>query len=167
MLRNVISILLLSAQLTAQDKHTISGKILFTTSYCGGPAPSKEMLEEHATPRPYTGKTLYVKKGKVNLAENKVILSFKADEKGNFSFNLPPGEYSVVQLEQTVKLNAAKLKKDGFLVDETCLKTWWKKPYYTFVVKDKNITGLTFTFHHLCSVANDIECVRYLPPLYP
>ncbi|MBA3683066.1 MAG: prealbumin-like fold domain-containing protein [Bacteroidetes bacterium] len=116
---------------TKQVSFNLSGKVTQTSAYCGGAAPSEEMMAEYAKAKPYAGKTFYIRKGNVNSLKKKVILSFKADENGKFSFQLPPGIYSIIQEVQVNKLNVNKYNTKGSLhADVECLKKWWLKPYY-------------------------------------
>ncbi len=149
------------------QKFTISGKVRHSFAYCGGVEPSEEILANHTKPRPYVGKTFYIRKGKVNNVKAKIVLSFKADTAGNFSFQLPPGIYSIIQEPQVKKLNIKLYKKQFITAEETCLKTWWEKPYYILEIKDKNITGLDFKFHHPCFISDDIPCLGYNGPMPP
>lgn len=156
----------ITAQTTKKTLITISGKITQTSSYCGGAAPSPEMLEEYETPKPYIGKTLYVRKGNRNNLKEKIILSFKADAKGNFSFQLEPGIYSII-VEEQVKTLTIKQTNPGVQADTACLKKWWVKPYHLLNVKENNITGLNFNFHHPCFITSDIPCFQYNGPMPP
>ena len=47
-------------------KQTISGTITASGSYCGGVAPSNEMLQNAQAKRPMSGFMVYVKKGTEN-----------------------------------------------------------------------------------------------------
>jgi hypothetical protein len=169
-----VIILVLTLTLSVQDVFSqarifkISGKVTRNTSYCGGPAPSEEMIREHAKHKPYPGKTFYVKQGKTNSEAEPVILSFKSDKNGNFIFELPPGIYSIIQFEQTLKPGIKNLQlKERLFVDTLCYKKWWTKPYLLLEVKDKPIENLNFKFYHPCGYINDVECIQYMPPPYP
>ena len=146
----------------------IRGKVTHTSSYCGGAAPSEEILAEYSKAKPYAGKTFYIRKGNTNTLKSKVILSFKADEKGNFSFQLPPGVYSIIQEAQVKEVNAKDYNKNGnFQADAACLKNWWLKPYYILEIKDNDVSELHFKFHHQCFVPDDIPCIQYIGPMPP
>lgn len=152
----------------AENVFTISGKVSQTFAYCGGSAPSKEMLDDLKKAQPYAGKFFYVRKGSVNTLKQRVILSFKADTNGNFSFQLPPGIYSIIQQEQLNKINEKEYNKKGYIqTDMKCLKDWWVKPYYVLEIKDKNVTDLHFKFYHPCFVPTDIPCMQYIGPMPP
>lgn len=145
--------------------YVVSGSVTQTFSYCGGARPSDEMLADIATPRAYPGKKFYIKKGSVNKSGSPIILSFTTDEKGNFSFPLQPGTYSIIQEEQTKAFNPADYKEETIKVDEECLKEWWKKPYYLLEIKASNIAGLKFEFHHPCFLSGNSPCRQYTGPL--
>jgi hypothetical protein len=146
----------------------ISGKVTQTSAYCGGAEPTEEMMNEYRKEKPYAGKTFYVRKGNTNTTKEKVILSFKANENGKFSFQLPPGTYSIIQEAQVKEINPKSYNKKGSLqADATCLKNWWLKPYYILEIKDKDVTGLHFKFHHPCFISDDIPCIQYTGPMPP
>lgn len=146
---------------------TVSGTVTQTGSYCGGAVPSKEMLAQLSTPKPYAEKKFHVIKGDTNTPSHKIILSFTTDEQGKFSFSLRPGTYSIIQDEQATPLNVKEYKTKTISADENCLKIWWAKPYYVLRVKRADITGLEFKFHHRCFLPNDIPCLQYTGPYPP
>lgn len=159
------------AQVTKSKKeivHTISGKVTQTSSYCGGAMPTEEILQEMSKPVPYAGKVFYVRKGSVNNIKMPIVLSFTVNAKGEFSIDLPPGQYCLIQKEQVKTLNMKNYKSTTDLqIDENCLKEWWAKPYYAFQITDKNITDLKFNFYHACFVNSDIPCIEYVGPMPP
>ncbi len=171
MVKRIVSLILCFASyiIIAQTKQkfTISGKVRHSYAYYGGVEPSEEMLANQTKPRPYVGKTFYIRKGKVNNVKAKIILSFKADTAGNFSFELPPGIYSIIQEPQVKKLNIKFYKNQNIEADSNCLKNWWEKPYYILEIKDKSISGLDFKFHHPCFISDDIPCLNYIGPMPP
>jgi hypothetical protein len=149
-------------------KFIVSGKVTQISSYCGGAQPSPEILAGYEAPSPYAGKTFYIRKGKINTTKQPVILSFKADANGKFSIELPPGTYSIIQEPQIKKINPNEYNIEGSIsADADCLKKWWEKPYYILEIKEKNITGLHFEFHHPCFISADIPCLQYIGPLPP
>ncbi|MGZ4049516.1 MAG: carboxypeptidase-like regulatory domain-containing protein, partial [Bacteroidia bacterium] len=148
-------------------KRTISGKVTQTRSYCGGAAPSEEMLKDASTPQIYAQKKFYIRKGSLNTTKKGIELSFTSDDNGAFSFQLAPGTYSIIVEEQVNAINVKKYTTSNLSVDKKCLNDWWKKPYYLLVVTDKNITDLNFNFYHKCFVPDDIPCVEYTGPMPP
>ena len=149
-------------------KFKISGTVNVTTPYCGGAAPSEEIMENSRKPQPYNAKVFYVRKGNINSMKAEIILSFTTNTKGEFVIELPEGTYSIIQKEQTVAFKMKDYKMDKFhIAEESCLKEWWGKPYHVLDIKDKNIEGLIFTFHRQCFVTSDIPCIRYIGPMPP
>lgn len=147
---------------------TVKGKLMQTSKYCGGAKPTEEVLNEANTPKPYENKVFYVRKGKVNSTKAEVITSFTTDANGEFSFQITPGTYSIIQDRQLNALTAADLKSSGDLkVDAKCMKNWWAKPFHLLVVKTENITIPDWTIHHPCFVSGDIPCIKYVGPMPP
>jgi hypothetical protein len=147
---------------------TVKGKLMQTTSYCGGVEPSAEMMKEYNTPKPYADKVFYVRKGKVNSTKAEVITSFTTDVNGEFSFQITPGTYSIIQAKQLKALKSADLKSGkNIVVDAKCMKAWWAKPYYLLEVKTENITIPDWSIHHPCFVSGDIPCISYDGPMAP
>lgn len=159
--------MLATTSLYSQEKKvTIKGKLTQTSNYCGGAAPSDEMLMEYATPKPYAFKTLYVRKGDVNDLKKPIVMKFRSDANGMFSFQLPAGVYSIIQENQAEELDLKKIPTGHYLVaNEKCLKEWWAKPLYLLkVTEDKEIE---INFHHPCFVPGDMPCLTYVGPYPP
>jgi hypothetical protein len=141
------------------DKRVVKGVILLQTMTClDQPLPPDEMQKAMA-PRPYAGKTLYVRKGILNDLKSAVILKFTADKQGRFSFSLPPGVYSIVQEEQLKAFNMKNYKlKAPLTADESCLKDWWQKPFKVIEVGEVNIDSVELKFVRRCKVNSDNPC---------
>lgn len=150
------------------DKFTISGQVKQTTNYCGGAQISPEMMKGYSTPQPYAGKVFYIRKGKTNNLKEPVIVSFTVDPSGKFSFQLPPGTYSIIQEQQLKEIKMSDYTNSQFIfADEACLKNWWLKPYHILEVKNKDINKLYFEFYHPCFINSDIPCLQYNGPMPP
>lgn len=153
---------------TPAIKYTISGKVTQTNSYCGGAEPDPETLLACETPQKYPGKKFYIRKGDINSINSKIEFSFVTDDNGNFSFQLPPGTYSIILEEQVNKVDMSKYQSNSSLiVDKKCIDQWWKRPYYTLTISDKDISGLQFSFYHRCFVQTEIPCIQYDGPMPP
>jgi hypothetical protein len=148
---------------------TVKGKLMQTNSYCGGVEPSQEVLDNIQKPVPYPDKVFYVRKGKVNSTKAEVITSFTTDVNGEFSFQITPGTYSIIQAKQLKALKSSELtsKDKTRVVDAKCMKEWWAKPYYLLEVKTENITIPEWSIHHPCFVQGDIPCISYDGPMPP
>jgi hypothetical protein len=147
---------------------SVSGNITQTFAYCGGMAPSPEIMEEMNRPQVYSKKVLFVRRGNTNTLKKEIVLKFISDSLGNFSFKLRPGIYSVIEAEQVKRLNPSALNTGQLTqIDTACLKEWWKKPLQILEIKDKNITNLNFNFYHKCFISGDLPCIDYVGPLPP
>ena len=90
----------LLASIPTEEKkltQTISGTITTSGSYCGGVAPSKEILQKAQAKRPVGGFMVYVKKGTKNNLLSCIVDSTRTDSNGNYSFDLKPGKYILLQ----------------------------------------------------------------------
>lgn len=144
--------------------YAISGKVTQVFAYCGGAAPSEEMLERLAKPVAYAGKKFFIRLGKINRVNAKIIKSFTTGKNGEFSFRLAPGTYSIILEEQFNLIKVGDVANEFMQVDEKCLEEWWSKPFYLLKVKNKNISELNFNFHHQCFISFDIPCITYVGP---
>ena len=151
----------------SSKKYSVSGKVTQTYSYCGGAAPSKQILDKLATPEVYTNKRFYIRAGKINSVKARIVKSFTTGNDGTFSIELEPGTYSIILEEQFHKIKAGDYAKQNQHADEQCLQKWWKKPYYIIEIRDRNINNLVFNFHHNCFVSDDIPCLEYTGPPVP
>lgn len=165
----LVSVFVSQAQTKKTTKYfTVSGQVKISASYCGGAAPSEEMLEELKRERPYIGKTFYVRVGRVNDLKKAIVLKFKTDSSGKFSLKLSPGTYCIIQAEQVNALNYKKYSSTSSLtIDKACLSEWWKKPYRVLEVKDKAISGLHFSFQKRCFIEGDLPCLTFNGPFPP
>jgi hypothetical protein len=146
----------------------VSGQVMQTSSYCGGAAPTEEMMRQNEIPKPFVGKRFYLKKGKENDAKQQAVLTFTTDEKGEFEFNVAPGIYCFLLEPQMKNLSVKEYNVKGFLTaDAACLTKWWKQPYFLLVVKNKDVDGIKFNFHMRCFVSEDLPCVDYVGEMPP
>ena len=149
-------------------KQTISGTITASGSYCGGVAPSNEMLQNAQAKRPMSGFMVYVKKGTENKLMSSIVDSSRTDSNGNYSFDLKPGEYVLLQKEQLNEDIYKTYEASKWLqADVDCMKLWWKKGLSNITVENENINGLNFHFQKRCFVPLSIPCLRYSGPYPP
>jgi len=147
---------------------TITGKITTSGSYCGGMAPSEEMLRNVQATRPMSGFMIYVKKGTENKLSAPILDSTYTNSNGEYSFNLPKGEYVLLQKNQLDKSIFETYKSSKWLqVDSECMESWWKKGLISITVENENIDSLNFHFRKRCFVPEYIPCLRYTGPYPP
>ena len=143
----------------------ISGKITASESYCGGEQPSREMLEQVQAPKPMRGFMVYVKKGAENKLSSPIIDSTYSNSDGEYSFNLPKGEYVLLQKNQLDKSVFEIYKTSTYIhVVIDCMKLWWEKGLTTITVENKNIKNLNFHFQKRCYTPGSIPCLTYSGP---
>ena len=149
-------------------KQTISGTITASGSYCGGVAPSNEMLQNAQAKRPMSGFMVYVKKGAENKLFSCIVDSACTDSQGNYSFDLRPGKYVILQKEQLNKDVYKTYEASKWLqADVDCMKLWWEKGLSIITVENENIDSLNFHFQKRCFVPLSIPCLRYSGPYPP
>lgn len=150
------------------EEKLVSGTILQTEAYCGGAAPSQQMLDELRMPKPLAGKTIYLKRGQENDPEAPVVASATSDQRGEFSLSLASGWYVVVDESKKDKAsynymlaNFAKESAQYSPVDRKCLDQWIGEADLVFEVADTDLSGVNITFHKPCSW-NSFPCVRFI-----
>lgn len=117
-------------------KGTFRGKVTFVSPYCGGAAPSKEILEEMRRPRPLEQYEFFLKGGTRNNG-GPVLHRFRTDGAGNFNISLPPGNFCLCAREQTLSaaFHPELYEFEAMLTDETAYTTWWKECRYSFQIR--------------------------------
>ena len=155
----------LASNPTEQEKKTqrVSGIISTSGSYCGGVAPLKKMLETIQATKPMGDFMIYVKKGSTNKISSCIIDSTYADSNENYSFDLRPGKYVLLQKEQLNKhiFETCKSSK-SIQVDIDCMQLWWEKGLSNITVENENIDSLNFHFQKRCFVPLSIPCLKYI-----
>ena len=168
----VIGILLICSAFTVLPKKcTVNGSVMRVKAYCGGARMPEERQAEIRKPRFYSGKKLFVKKGKFNDFKKKAVLEFVSDSAGNFTFSLPAGTYCIVDEFKKDKTNYNKLltqykeaSRNYSPISASCLKEWFKTPDMVFEVKPGGVDSLIITFHDKCPW-NTVPCATYKGPL--
>lgn len=146
---------------------TLSGRILMIESYCGGAAPSRELLEEIKKPKPCLEKYFFIKKGEANSAKNPVIDVIKVDSTGSFSMQLKQGTYCILQDFQTKPLQLENYKTNNNFQyqGDDCMRKYWADCYQTIELKE-NTNDLIITVYKKCFGDNN-PCMIYTGPMPP
>lgn len=142
----------------------IKGMVTSTADYCGGAAPSEEMLEGLRTPKPLANKVILVKYGSFNTEKSRVVKRIVTNANGEFSISLKKG-YDYIFVEEW-KGMPYKLPEDTEWIkwDTTCYKKWYETPDFT-LRKNKAIKGVKMNFHKSCFF--NPYCGAYSGPLPP
>jgi hypothetical protein len=96
---------------------TVHGRVTQTRPYCGGAAPSPEMLKRLAHPEPFT-EPLHVMPGHENTGQPDIAV-LRPEIDSRFSLELPPGEYCVIR-ESRQKMSVAGSR----YTDAACLRQY-------------------------------------------
>lgn len=149
--------------------YTITGKIIQKSTYCGGARPSPELLESFKTPKPLKNFKVYLKAGKTNADNAKVIASTSTDELGRYSFNVQAGDYVLVSETQLNRSNFDGSTKSKYLkiTDEACLQAWYEKGMMTCTIKDRNQENPDHLINKKCDVPEGMPCLVYTGPVRP
>jgi hypothetical protein len=179
-MRSSIIILLFSSFLVCsqeavqkQDakKINVEIRITRTSAYCGGARPSQEVMTELQTPKPYSGKKLYLKKGEKNTFTTKIFMEITSDSAGKVNCQLQPGKYLIVDefkkdtsYYNRLKKRYSTLTPNYSAIDKLCLKNWYEQPDLVFELKEGEVKDLTINFHKNCTW-NEIPCIEFKGPV--
>jgi hypothetical protein len=147
-------------------KFTVSGTVLRTADYCGGAAPSEEMLEEMRTPKPFAGMKVHARKGGTNQIGTPVVASSTSDESGYFSLELPAGTWCLV-LDEKGPDAPRDLSGQNIQLDNACYKEWLSKCDQVIEVIDVPIPAVKLQFNARCRVGTISNCAQWVGPLPP
>lgn len=126
----------------------VKGNIMHTRTYCGGAAPSEDMIDNMKKEIPFANHKFVIKKGTGDLASQTVFKEISTDEKGNFSIALPKGTYSVFIIEKTQDYEKGMMAQFGR--SEGC-KKWKNAPDFVITVTKKIKAVQTFKMHLGCN----------------
>jgi hypothetical protein len=138
---------------------TITGSVEKHSEYCSGVEPPDGNTSPTITA--FAGLKLYIRNDTVN-ASKKIVMEFTTDEQGNFSIQLPPGNYCIIPGEKVKPLDLAyfrKLQKTE-ITSEDCLKQWWRSCHATLSIRDTNIDNLRIVFFVPCTASGN-PCLIY------
>jgi hypothetical protein len=158
------SLMCASTKKISKAKFHVTGSIMETRSYCGGAQPTQEMLERYKIPTGIPFGKLFVKQGTMNNENAESIDTINADVNGNFSINLPAGNYCLVE-EWKSKPFHLPLNNKNQTVDTACYRNLYNTCDYELNVADTNIDSIKIIFHRTCFYNQ--PCISYHGPLPP
>jgi hypothetical protein len=155
--------------------YNVSISLTTTSQYCGGAAPSREMIEELSRPVPDVAKKMILKRGIANDSKSVFIKEFTANDTGYLFMKLPAGKYFLIIEDKKDKtfyndiLKNHKVKTEqNEAVDIACLNKWYLTPDFSFEVKaNQSKQKFTYNTHHNCNYGGNKPCVLYTGPLPP
>lgn len=148
-------------------KHKVTGQVMHTRAYCGGAAPSDEMLQRYRTPLPLPGLKIYLRSGRTNVITRPLLDSTTTDAEGRFTFNLPNGEYCIITKARIKPPVAANYDSNTYEIVEDCIDEWIVHCDATFSVEDQDVAGLGVQLHKECFKEEFNPCIRYTGPMPP
>jgi hypothetical protein len=144
-----------------QKKYSVKGTATQTSDYCSG-AYMPEREKELQTPKPLSGKKIFIKQGSANSNKRKVTKETETDSLGNFEINLPAGTYCIVEEYKTKPLVIPK-SNENINFDIECIKREWKKADYVLHIVNENVMGIKINYVHHCPWSQ--PCSQYTGPL--
>lgn len=147
--------------------YTVTGNILVKSPYCGGAAPSQEILDKAAIPQPFAKQSFLIRSGKTNALGTNLVTRVMTDAKGDFKVDLQAGTYCMVLAEKESARDAGFYKTEFWTVDKPCDTKWLNTCDLTFTVADRNVSGLRKTFERKCQITSLSPCISYSGPLPP
>lgn len=121
--------------------------------YCGGAAPSQEMMDEISLPRPMTEATLYFYPSDAYGQSEPFILT--TDSKGKASARIPAGQYSIhLHSPETATRELEKYKDQN--VNAECM--------LEFLQMSKFDIPISFEEDREIQIAIMLDCNPCLPP---
>ena len=129
----------------------LSGKAVYTTSYCGGARPTSEIERMHATPRNIKNTSLLFRKSGSDAEMSKFT---KTDSLGNFTANLPSGKWEYSIAEDFYANNP----EPGSEIPKKCDK-FYRVPYGTLHVA-ADTTGVKLRFRLRCNPCDSSVYMR-------
>ncbi len=145
-------------------KYHVSGTIMQTQSYCGGAQPTKEILDKLNTATGIANTRLFIRKNAVNSVDIEIVDSIISDTNGNFSIDLAPGTYCLVESWKAKRFSPPSDNQNQ-KIDTVCLKNLYNLCDYELKISDKNIENLKIVFHRNC--INNQPCITYSGPVPP
>lgn len=92
----VISLICYSCSSSLSTTQTVTGHIENNAEYRGGANPPDFLLEELAVYKPSSNQTFYVRNADNYAPFTAVLYTFNTDANGNFSIDIPEGNYAVI-----------------------------------------------------------------------
>jgi hypothetical protein len=135
------------------------GRVWGTSAYCGGAAPSPELLEQLAAPVPLDGRPLVVRPGTWHDPRQPVTARLSTDSEGRFSFAAEPGEYCLVTVDKYDFLGpqgdpalgeAIPMPMFGGGVGE-CMDRWSRTCDGVVTIGTEPVPAAELTLHQGCS----------------
>jgi len=135
-----------SNKTTSNDDSNLDASltIFMSQNYCGGAAPSEEIIESLRKPKLMPNKDLYLVKSGSQIAS---AIKVRTDEKSSLNINLSAGDYQLFFPEKITS------KSSRPIYEKVC-KQWKETPNGTFSIS-KEKTSQEITITKTCNGCND------------
>ena len=151
--------------LKAQTSVWLKGYVTTTQNYCGGAAPSPELLADLATPKPLAHKVLYIKLGAQNNSKSVVLKKVISDDSGRFVVQLRVGQTYCFIEDWKAQPFVLPQNTETVVWDIHCLRQRYAQADYVIRVKKKDNSTLAINYVIPCFYAP--YCGTYTGPLPP
>lgn len=146
-------------------KFTVSGRFMLKSPYCGGAAPTPDMVKAAQTPQSLASQGFLIRKGTTNAVGSAIETRVTTDASGAFSVQLAPGTYCMVLNEKEGRRGPDFLNNANYEIDKKCDDKWLGTCELSFTVTDKNISGLHATLERKCFINSMSPCINWGGPL--
>lgn len=155
----IVFVLFFNIAALAQSKKRIEIMIEESISYCGGAAPTEEVLEPFKKRKPYAFKTVYVYKG------DKCVDSLITDSAGWIKRKIKKGKYKIYLPYKHFKTVPYGIVAE---YDMVCLQKEWSVPDGTLDVSWKGMVFVNKRIGHtFCPWQYNCLKERHIPPSAP
>ncbi|MBI5501974.1 MAG: hypothetical protein HY907_17150 [Deltaproteobacteria bacterium] len=145
------------------------GRLTTTSSYCGGPQPPQELLDDLATPRPAGGMSLVVSPGGAYDPSQPETTRLTTDGDGRFSFAAAAGTYCIVVIAKADFLGPQGDPAAGEAIPvpsfapgvAECMDQWARTCDGVVTVGDAPVAATEFNIPYGCSENPCIPAVPY------
>ena len=148
----------------AKKNILVRGTVSYLQPYCGGAAPTPEMVARQNILQPSRAFILHFKKGSRNSGGSKIIQTVTTNETGYFEVRLPKGEYCVVE-DYKSKPFVIPADKQFTVWDTTCLKKAYESCDYQLKVIAANKDTIKLIYRNTCFYSP--KCGSYNGPMPP
>ena len=146
----------------ASTLFTISGNVSSTMSYTKGTPPTQADIELYYTAHPERNIAVVLKSGKAGNQEAKILAQTLTDSLGNYSFQVPPGDYCVV-LQARIDYQRPQNLRPYVTFDAECYEAWIKGCDREIEVIDRDISKMDIGINY--GGFDNGPCTRYNGPL--
>lgn len=147
----------------------VRGQVMVVGQYCGGAAPSEEMMEEFRTPRPLADYPVMIHYGSDHRGTHNGRWLLQTDAQGYWEVKLSAGDYCLVAGEKTKSNPKVPQRQEGYLeVDARCYAEWLETCDQTFHVGFEEMKeDILLTLYAKCFIPGYDPCSQYTGPLPP